>query len=160
MRATNLGLALLVAGGLVAAGLSAGSRLAARGEGARSRVELLRATPGQGRAEYVGSDACAACHPGEHASWAATYHRTMTQRAGPTTVLGEFDGRALVGVDGEYRVERRGEEFWVRMVDPADKRARAESGLSLTVAPMVERRVVMITGSHHMQVFWVAAKIW
>lgn len=157
MRATNLGLALLVAGGLVAAGLSAGSRLVARGEGARSRVELLRATPGQGRAEYVGSDACAACHPGEHASWAATYHRTMTQRAGPTTVLGEFDGRALVGVDGEYRVERRGEEFWVRMVDPADKRARAESGLSLTAAPMVERRVVMITGSHHMQVYWVAA---
>ena len=33
--------------------------------------------------------ACAACHPGEHTSWAATYHRTMTQRAGPDTVLAE-----------------------------------------------------------------------
>ena len=38
-------------------------RVAGRGELVRSRVELLRATPGQGRAEYVGSDACAACHP-------------------------------------------------------------------------------------------------
>jgi len=159
VRAGNLGLWLVAAGGLVAAGLSVGTRVAGRGELVRSRVELLRATPGQGRAEYVGSDACAACHPGEHTSWAATYHRTMTQRAGPDTVLAAFDGRALVGVDGEYRVERRGAEFWVRMVDPADKRARAESGQVLTWAPRVERRVVMITGSHHMQVYWVAAPV-
>lgn len=159
MRAGNLGLVLLVAGGVVVAGLSVGARLGARGELLRSRAELLRATPGQGRAEYVGSDACAACHPGEHASWAATYHRTMTQRATPTTVLAAFDGRVLAGVDGEYRVERRGEEFWVWMVDPAGKRARAQGGLVLTAAPLVERRVVMITGSHHMQVYWVAAPV-
>lgn len=151
------GLALLAVGGLVLAGLSVGARLQRRGEDARSWGALMRATPRVGRAEYVGSDACVACHPAEHASWSATYHRTMTQRAGPTTVRGEFDGRALVGVDGEYRVLRRGEEFWVRMVDPADKRVRAEHGMSLTYAPRVDRRVVMITGSHHMQVYWVAA---
>ena len=29
---------------------------------------------------YVGSGACRACHPSEHASWSRTYHRTMTQR--------------------------------------------------------------------------------
>lgn len=151
----KLGLSLLAVGGLVLAGLSVGARL--RGGDARSRAELLRATPLQGRAEYVGSGACLACHPGEHASWSATYHRTMTQRAAPATVQAAFDGRRLNGVDGEYRVERRGDEYWVRMVDPADKRARAEAGAPLTVAPMVDRRVVMITGSHHMQVYWVAA---
>ncbi|HEY1959303.1 MAG TPA: ammonia-forming cytochrome c nitrite reductase subunit c552 [Polyangiaceae bacterium] len=29
---------------------------------------------------YVGSGACRACHPSEHASWSRTFHRTMTQR--------------------------------------------------------------------------------
>src|SRR5688572_33465560 len=30
---------------------------------------------------YVGSEACRSCHPGEHASFSRTFHRTMTQRA-------------------------------------------------------------------------------
>ena len=30
---------------------------------------------------YAGSGACKSCHPGEHASWGATFHRTMTRAA-------------------------------------------------------------------------------
>ncbi|TVR96101.1 MAG: hypothetical protein EA418_06075, partial [Wenzhouxiangellaceae bacterium] len=44
---------------------------------------------------YVGSAACAECHDSRHASWYATYHRTMTQFATAETVQGQFDGRAL-----------------------------------------------------------------
>src|SRR6185369_16144097 len=44
---------------------------------------------------FVGSSACATCHPEHHASWSRTFHRTMTQLPGPDTVLGRFDGRAV-----------------------------------------------------------------
>lgn len=48
---------------------------------------------------YVSSAACAPCHPGEHASFGRTFHRTMTQDATGATVLAPF--------------ERRGDEVWV-----------------------------------------------
>jgi hypothetical protein len=89
VRTHDLGLALLAAAGLTLAALSAGGRLARRGDETSSRAQLERATPAIGRGGYLGSDACAACHPGEHATWAATYHRTMTQRATPTSVRAE-----------------------------------------------------------------------
>ncbi len=126
---------------------------------ASSRAALQAATPELRRDEgFVGSNTCVACHPGEHASWAATYHRTMTQEASAAAVLAPFDGRELIGVDGRYRVERRGEEFWVRMVDPEWKLAAAEAGEALSAGPEVWRRVVMTTGSHHLQVYWVTSE--
>ena len=39
------------------------------------------------RDEFIGSGACRACHPGEHASWSRTYHRTMTQRGSGSVAL-------------------------------------------------------------------------
>src|SRR5690606_17512420 len=68
---------------------------------------------------YVGSSACLGCHPGEHASFSRTYHRTMTQRADARSVLAPF--------------ERRGDEVW------ADG-----------------ERIVLTTGSHREQAYWVA----
>jgi hypothetical protein len=46
-------------------------------------------------ADYQGSDACRACHPDQHESWARTYHRTMTQLPSETSVVGRFDGRPV-----------------------------------------------------------------
>src|SRR5436190_2005461 len=40
---------------------------------------------------YVSSNACLGCHPGEHASFSRTFHRTMTQDANAKTVLAPFD---------------------------------------------------------------------
>lgn len=157
MRAQDLGLALFAGLALILAASAMHGRLDGRVQLHAARAQLERATPAIGRGGYLGSDACVACHPGEHASWAATYHRTMTQRATPTSVLASFADQKLQGPDGEYSVRRRGDEFWVRMVDPAAKRARAEQGLPLVPGPLVDRRIVMITGSHHMQVYWVAA---
>ncbi len=159
VRRVQPGLVLIAAIGVVLAGLSVGARVSRRAEDHRSFAQLSAATPGVGGSGYLGSDGCAACHPAEHASWAASYHRTMTQRAGEASVRAKFDGRTLRGPDGAYRVWRRGAEYWVTMVDPADKRARAEQGLPLGAGDMVERRVVMTTGSHHMQVYWVAAPV-
>jgi predicted CXXCH cytochrome family protein len=68
--------------------------LAAHGFGAVAREldtpRSLRAT------EYAGSNACRSCHPDHSASFHRTFHRTMTQEAGPQSVLGDFDsGQSL-----------------------------------------------------------------
>jgi predicted CXXCH cytochrome family protein len=96
---------------------------------------------------YVSSDRCQSCHPRQYGSWHATYHRTMTQVATPANVRGAFDDRTLVAKDGRYRLFRRGDTFWVSLDDPdaAPDEKR----------PRVERRVVMTTGSHHQQRYWL-----
>lgn len=48
-----------------------------------------------GNTAYTGSGACIACHADRHDSWYATFHRTMTQEASETSVLGRFDGSPL-----------------------------------------------------------------
>ncbi|MBZ5708568.1 HEAT repeat domain-containing protein [Nannocystis pusilla] len=145
----------VVAFALAAAIASIAARAVQHRERARSHDELVRRTPAIGRAGYVGSAACAPCHPAAHATWAATYHRTMTQRAGPDSVLAPFDGRTLSGPGGPHRPLRRGDEFWAELPDPEDKLARAAAGLPIEHVSAVMRRVVMTTGAHHMQVYWV-----
>lgn len=89
---------------------------------------------------YVGSAACAECHEATHASWHRSFHRTMTQRPTPQSVLGRFDGAALDD-KGRYRAQRREDRFFV---------TQPEAG-----GGDREREVELITGSHHMQVYWV-----
>ncbi len=96
---------------------------------------------------YVSSDTCADCHPREHGSWHASYHRTMTQVATPATVIPPLDG-APIEIDGaRWRLRRRGDDVTVEMPDPAFRGPPR-------AAPPIERRLVMTTGSHHEQDFW------
>lgn len=100
-------------------------------------------------AGYVGSESCQECHAGQHASWHASYHRTMTTVASPATVHGdftqgpfEFDGR-------HYELQRRGDEFWAVMDDPDRKLVPGQPA-----ATRIERRIELVTGSHHLQLYW------
>ena len=113
--------------------------------------------------EYAGSVSCRACHPDQYTSWHRTFHRTMTQLASPEAVRGNFEVSPLE-LDGEvYRLERRGDEFWVEMVDPDWKLERETKTKSGNAVPLpsesnpqrVWRRISMTTGSHHMQAYWV-----
>ena len=111
--------------------------------------------------EYVSSQTCRSCHPQQYASWHRTYHRTMTQVASPESILSPFEGVVLESHDRRYELERRGDEFWVRMVDPDWDNERVARGLEHDPSielPMVERQIVMTTGSHHHQVYWVASR--
>ena len=99
---------------------------------------------------FVSSDACQACHPDQYASWAASYHRTMTQVATPATVMGDFDDVELRQDDWVFRLERRGDEYWVNMPE-LDWTQDGPFG------PRVDRKIVLTTGSHHMQVYWYSA---
>lgn len=95
---------------------------------------------------YVQSDACRECHPQQHSTWHASYHRTMAQVATPDIVLGDFDNREM-SLDGvRYRLRKDKDACWVEMASQNPSFA----GQS-TMAP-----VVMTTGSHHMQVYWIA----
>lgn len=114
------------------------SRVRARAAAERARADAL---PRSGaRDEYATSASCRACHPGAFASWHRSYHRTMTQVAEPDAVAGAFDGRTL-GESGP-RVGREGEHFWVEMPDEGEGRP-------------VRRTIALVTGSHHMQVYWM-----
>lgn len=106
---------------------------------------------------YVSSKACASCHPNEHASWHDTYHRTMTQLALPENVLSDFEDTSIQSAGLDYRVFRKGDEFWAELPDP-DRMLDMSRGDPTVVPaelPRVRRRVLMATGSHHYQTYWV-----
>jgi predicted CXXCH cytochrome family protein len=111
---------------------------------------------------YVSSTACRGCHPGEHASFSRTFHRTMTQKATPASVLAPVDGRPLEHRGRVHRLERRDGVLVAALPDPdvtADATLAALRGATaLAPAPDVERRVVLATGSHREQVYWVEGR--
>jgi predicted CXXCH cytochrome family protein len=126
----------------------------------RESARLAAALPKAGAvAEHVSSQSCQSCHPSQHASWHRTYHRTMTQVALPETVAGDFSGATVQSHDLTYRVFRKGEQFWAEMPDPDVMMYVIQGGKKLDVRniPRVEQRVVMTTGSHHYQTYWVSS---
>ncbi len=114
------------------------------------RQALPEQTMGDG---FTTSGTCQACHPAQYDAWHRSYHRTMTQAAAPSTVLGRFDDVVLEDRGYEWRLERRGDEFWVEMPDPLwfNEPVEVMQGLP----PRFEARVVMTTGSHHLQNYWI-----
>lgn len=139
----------------VALGLS-GIGFAARPKADRSAAELLPA-PHRDNG-YVGAGACRSCHPEEYASWRRSYHRTMTQAMSDATVLAPWNGVKLEVLGRSIELFRREEQYWARLPDPELGPLAALRGATPrgSDAPRVERRVVMTTGSHHYQVYWVA----
>jgi hypothetical protein len=116
--------------------------------------EALRAAlPGEVReGGYATSDACRACHPGAYQAWHASFHRSMTQAASPATILADWQG-VLEDRGRRVRLERRGDEYWASIPDPLWY-ADSSAGKSAS-APQIDVRVVMTTGSHHLQNYWV-----
>jgi hypothetical protein len=65
--------------------------------------------------EYVGAQACRACHPEQHATWDATFHSSMTQLPTPESVRGRFDGESVTLFGGTARPFERGGEFCIEL---------------------------------------------
>ena len=99
---------------------------------------------------YLGSSSCGECHENQHASWHASYHRTMTQVATPETVLGNFDNQQFTFPKGfSCRIGKTDDAHWVEFTDHPEMRGKAKGD-------PVRRPVVLTTGSHHMQAYWFA----
>ncbi len=91
---------------------------------------------------YVGSASCRECHADEYQSWHASYHRTMTQTVSEDTAPAAIVD-TIVEVEGRlYSFENQGDDYIVELDDPTRHGIR------------MKRRLVLITGSHHMHVFW------
>ncbi len=98
---------------------------------------------------YVNSDACRSCHPGQHASWNASFHSTMTQPITTETVAAPFEGEVVQGHRGSYRYWREDGKLMVELPDP--------SWQGPGPAPRARGEVVLSTGSHHLQLYWFNA---
>ena len=91
---------------------------------------------------YVSSNTCRSCHPGNYASWHASFHRTMTQVATTQNLPNDMDKMAFAFNGLEYKAERRENSYFVRM-----RREGGEFGEA--------RQVVLVTGSHNLQIPWL-----
>ena len=154
----------------------------AHGKGSQARQAKRQAlrvlTPTQVRTNgYTSSASCRACHPSQYASWHRSYHRTMTQLAGPHSVMGRFDGTEVESGGLLYRVFQTNGQYWATMPDPEIIMLAVETGqrvndhtyqirtngvlsmLDLRTVPRVDKRVVMTTGSHHYQTYWVEGSV-
>ena len=98
--------------------------------------------------DYVGSRTCRKCHPSQHASWHDSYHRTMTQLASPVTVMTRFSGQTLEHNGIRFDLSSDEDSLWVSTSDAALPRFSPQNVLK-------RREIVMTTGSHHMQVYWM-----
>src|SRR5262249_41136750 len=134
-RAIALAAMLLAATALTAAALRGHERTHDT-EGAERATHLPRTVADGG---YVSSDACRACHPAQYATWHETSHRTMTQPASRDAILASFDDVQLTANGQAYRLRRTGDDFWVDVGGSQTDR----------------RQVVMVTGSHHQQRYWL-----
>ncbi len=135
----------------VAIGVSFLGTIAARAHS--PAPEVPRERPSQHPAsDYVSSAACLPCHAKEHQSFGRTFHRTMTQDATRTTVLALRAGTAFPVEGRTIRLETRGDEAWATLPDP-DVVTREPAAFSS--AQEVTRRVVLTTGSHREQTYWV-----
>jgi predicted CXXCH cytochrome family protein len=127
-------------------------------DGAERDQAIAATVPQAARPGYATSARCEACHPSQYHSWHRGYHRTMTQYASPASVRGDFANVTLTGGGYDAHLSRRGDDFFVEMADPlwnyqVDTGQR--SAAPGQTAPRVLRRISMVTGSHHMQAYWV-----
>lgn len=144
----------LALGVLVLAAASAAGWEWKRRERSESDLTLARSVPRADRRDgYVSSDQCQACHAEEYQSWHASFHRTMTQLAGERTVVGDFNNVELELGGRRYLLQKRANEFWVEL-EPDGEWAgvQVDAGNG-----RVRRRITLLTGSHHMQVYWMQA---
>ncbi|MBA3543446.1 MAG: hypothetical protein H0T83_03265, partial [Chthoniobacterales bacterium] len=93
-------------------------------------------------ANYVTSDSCRACHPGNYASWHTSFHRTMTQVATPATLIPKAANVELSFAGRDYRLAEENGNVLVSQRSSGEK----------DYGP--PRQVVLLTGSHTLQILW------
>ena len=108
--------------------------------------------------DYISSSACRECHQNEHQSWHRSYHRQMTQRASPESVKAPFAGELVTSGNRSWRLFREGDRFFVEGVDLDWEFSNYESELDINAVPnppISTQEIVMTTGSHHLQQYWL-----
>ena len=95
---------------------------------------------------FVGSSACADCHPREHAAWSTSQHAAAMQEATDETVLGPFDGSTFTKDGVETTFFKKDGKFWVRTDGPDGKIADFEVPYTFGVAPLQQYLISLPDG--------------
>ncbi len=103
-------------------------------------------TPG-----FITSDSCRSCHPQHHETWSHSYHSTMTQLPSAESVMGDFNDAEAHFNGSAFRMTRKGGDYWIEMP------GLAADGSVDRNRPAQERKIELVTGSHHYQVYWFSA---
>ena len=70
---------------------------------------------GRADAGYLESGDCRKCHETNYTSWHATFHRTMTQEAGPESILGDFERENTLTYQGvRSEMTRENGAYWMK----------------------------------------------
>ncbi len=158
MKHWGLGI-LILAGITLAFSTAANWSMVQHGQRRQAQMETLAADLPQPNREqaYISSDRCQSCHPDEHATWHQSYHRTMTQRALPENIAGRFDGSTVRSGGLDYRIFTQDDQVFAEMPHPDEMMyvMQGNKPLKPEDIPRIERPVVMTTGSHHYQTYWV-----
>ena len=82
----------------------------------------------------------------------------MTRLATPASVAGPLAGTRVESEGRTIELSERGDELWVKLPDPDEvaRLTRAGAPEPSRAASLVSRRVVLATGSHHHEVYWVS----
>ena len=97
-------------------------------------------------AHFVGSQACAACHPAEQAAWSSSHHRHAMERADASSVLGDFSDVTFRYFGRETRFSRRGSTFVVTTENQQGKPETFEVAYTLGYAPLQQYLVQLDDG--------------
>jgi len=82
---------------------------------------------GRADAGYLESADCRKCHETNYASWHATFHRTMTQEAGPDSILGDFERENTITYQGVHtEMVRENGTYWMKLTDIEGKKQQLE----------------------------------
>ena len=123
---------------------------------------------------YVGSGACQPCHAQQYESWKQSYHRSMTRRPNELPFSGERSPKLPTSLSlyGQtWTVGRSDHEIMVKGPDlhvvaaelrmlrgvasAVGQRAKERFHHAFAQAPVVERQLALVTGSHHYLAFWL-----
>ena len=136
----NLRLAFLL--GLVVLLAAGGARLTFLRRETRTPVDLPRVA-------YATSQRCVTCHPARYATWHRTFHRTMTQVADSTAVVGDFANATYTYAGVTSRFTRENGRSFITTLGPDGSEERDE--IVMTVGSRRIQQYVTVRGGRHVR---------
>ena len=116
----------------------------------RARMQKANGGTGVGdaapTAHFVGSQACAGCHPGEQAAWSSSHHRHAMEPADARRVLGDFGSVTFRYFGRETRFSWEGSTFLITTENLLGKAETFKIAFTLGYAPLQQYLVTFDDG--------------
>jgi Flp pilus assembly protein TadD len=107
---------------------------------------LTRAAYSDEPARYVGGQVCAGCHAAETERWKGSHHALAMQKAGATTVLGDFADVRVEHSGVTTTFSHSGDKFMVRTDGPDGALHEYEIAYTFGVSPLQQYLIAMPGG--------------